>query len=586
MHSSIEGLPNELLHYVLSCLPPNKLNSYCLAFTCKRLYTAILPVMLAAYACQLREATAFETLTISSRAIDSTPSGSRALSFEQVAQEQYAELFESTSHLKVELRLRYTITSSFRDTHIWSICALLAQKIALRLIIIEFTSEAGELIADRRAKQVKHHPQFFRAFASLLRACISHEGVKIELRSPLRMRDAKYSPFSHEVVHSAPVLQMPTLPQYPIPSPPPTSLLHRILSFVEAKWKGRKFQAHCAVVNEYSPPPSLNSKRVDVTYPIPTAPLNTEGRVSCLLVAGASTFCPPLYMLLETHLLIPSQSSLTSLSLTESKMTHYDWHAILQLPAWQGFSRLEHLDVWDSQIAFPDLLKFLERHPTIVDLNLSRYTAIGKVQIPDGRGILPNLKTLNATPEFLIPLLNHQQKSQAHCPLLDTLRITQASSAFYIGPRDPLGTKNPLTDSTNVLKTLLEGRHSWTKTREGIAPSAKGRKSEAVGGTCPTMTISLYLVSEPPPGFKDCLRYALNLTPQSECNPDFGGDSDAENLLDCTPYIAREVPPSIQSLCEVVHALTHDDGTVTSIEIFSSYQNATQPELIIRVPSV
>jgi hypothetical protein len=206
---------------------------------------------------------------------------------------------------------------------------------------------------------------------------------------------------------------------------------------------------------------------------------------------------------------------------------------------------------------------------------LSRYTAIGKVDFSageDSREFLPNLKALNATPEFLIPFLNNEQSSQVRSPLLKTLCITQASSAFYVGAKDPL------TDSTTVLKLLLEGRRSRTRGEE-TAPCEELEPATATSGASPN--VSLYLVPETPLGFKDCLRYALNSTPQGDLDVrDSDSDSDAKNVFGRVPSIA---PSSVRSLCEAIRALTHVGA---SFEIFSSYRDATAPELILRVPPV
>ncbi|RXW12956.1 hypothetical protein EST38_g12898 [Candolleomyces aberdarensis] len=534
--------------------PPDNFYYLTLAFTCKRFYSGIYPMLLGAYTKQLREATTFERLSIFKRAAATPNSDLHDRYYQPVSLKQYPELFASTSHTK-ELRVHYAISSAFIVAQIWSLCALLTRNVKLDLITIQFVSEAGEMIADQRPKPDR---SWFRAFASLLQACVSHEGVQFELMSPPAARDAKYSPFAHQVVY-----------------PAPTSLFHRIVSSLKGKSMDRRSfppaqrtEPSPAVIDHGSPP-TLTSKRVDPAYPIPIVPLSTESRLSRLVLAGALISTPPIYLLLETYLLNSSQSSLTSLSISDSNCTYYDWHAILQLPAWQRFSCLEHLDVADSQIPFPDLLELLQRHPTIIDLDLSRYTAIGKVEFQEGDGrceLLPKLRKLNGTPELLIPFLDNPQGSKVRSPLLEALSITQAPSAIHA--------KDPLLDLTTVLKSLLETRCSrtTTATAEGTLSNMKGKEVESAAATSGAMAnpdskirhVSLRLVPDTPSKLEDWLRDALTSTSQSD-SVTRGPDSDAGDVF---------ANSSAQSLCEAARALRH---VGTSFELISRHRTVDAP---------
>ncbi|RXW25464.1 hypothetical protein EST38_g396 [Candolleomyces aberdarensis] len=574
MPSSIENIPNEILYHVLSYLPLDNLYYLSLAFTCKRFYSVTHPMLLSAYTKQLHEATKLKSLTIFKRAA-ATPNSDLHDGYSQpLSPEQYSELFASTSHMK-ELQVHYTISSAFIIAHLWSLCALLTRNVKLELITIQFTSEALQMIADQCPKP---HRSWFRAFASLLRACVSHEGVQIKLTSPPASRDAKYLPFAHQVISPVPTS---TPVRHDLPAPPiapqPTSLFDRIVSFLKGKSRGRrKFSPAqrteprpANLVIEYSLPPTLTSKRADSAYPIPIVPLNTESRLSCLVLTGAVIFTPPIYLSLETYLLTPSQSSLTSLSISDSNCTHYDWHAILQLPAWQRFSRLEHLEVMGSWILFSDLLELLQRHPTIVDLDLSRYTAIGKVEFPEGDKrceLLPNLRKLNGTPELLIPFLDNPQSSKVRSPLLEALSITQAHSAIYA--------EDPLQDLTTVLKSLLETRCSRTTTTaaEGTLSNMNGKEVESAAATSGATTnpdskirhVSLRLFPVPFPELEDLLRDALTSTSQSD-SVTRDPDSDAGDVF---------ANSSAQSLCKAARALSH---VGTSFELISRHRKVTIP---------
>ncbi|KAF8665050.1 hypothetical protein AX16_000662 [Volvariella volvacea WC 439] len=70
------------------------------------------------------------------------------------------------------------------------------------------------------------------------------------------------------------------------------------------------------------------------------------------------------------------QAPIVVLSLDRLNLSHYDWTWILREI---NIPTLKKLALGDSQIAYPDLLNFLVRHPTITHLDLSKGVAIGKL---------------------------------------------------------------------------------------------------------------------------------------------------------------------------------------------------------------
>ncbi|KAJ7286417.1 hypothetical protein C8J57DRAFT_1708713 [Mycena rebaudengoi] len=97
-----------------------------------------------------------------------------------------------------------------------------------------------------------------------------------------------------------------------------------------------------------------------------------------------------------------NSAPITTLSLLNIDLSHYDWNIIL--PA-LSMPLLSDLSIGDSAIAFPDLSRFLARHPTIVVLNLSFNLVIGRLVPHASKDLLPRLQCLRATPDYLVHFL-------------------------------------------------------------------------------------------------------------------------------------------------------------------------------------
>jgi len=112
---------------------------------------------------------------------------------------------------------------------------------------------------------------------------------------------------------------------------------------------------------------------------------------------------------------IMNAAPLTHLSITKSKLTMFDWSQILPSIT---ISTLAYLAISVS-VAFPDLLDFFHRHPSLQEINLSDNEPIGVVSFlistPSSRSnLLPKLKTLVATPDYIYPFMCHQQDGYFH----------------------------------------------------------------------------------------------------------------------------------------------------------------------------
>jgi len=97
----------------------------------------------------------------------------------------------------------------------------------------------------------------------------------------------------------------------------------------------------------------------------------------------------------------------------------------------------------DVQIAFPDMLDFFQRHPTITSLDLTNTSSIGLVKLPP-KSVLPLLGTLIANWEYHVPFLQHQLLG--HFPLLNLLYLKSFPGNASAPPplRQYENPKNPL----------------------------------------------------------------------------------------------------------------------------------------------
>jgi hypothetical protein len=108
---------------------------------------------------------------------------------------------------------------------------------------------------------------------------------------------------------------------------------------------------------------------------------------------------------------IINAAPLTHLSITQSTLTLFDWSQILSSIT---IPTLTYLAIGQVAVAFPDLLDFFNRHPSLRIINLSDNDLIGTVSFPTATPLtksklLPKLNTLVATPEYIHPFIFHQK---------------------------------------------------------------------------------------------------------------------------------------------------------------------------------
>ncbi|KAF7362603.1 hypothetical protein MVEN_00609100 [Mycena venus] len=122
-------------------------------------------------------------------------------------------------------------------------------------------------------------------------------------------------------------------------------------------------------------------------------------------------------------------SPLTSLTLSNIDLSHYDW--TLTLPA-LTIPALTHLTIGPGQCAItvPDLDAFLARHPTIWALDLSFHPAIGALTPPTTVQMLPRLASLFATPDYLLYFLSGEEAG-AWYPALRAVGVTSNDESVY-----------------------------------------------------------------------------------------------------------------------------------------------------------
>ncbi|KAJ7106594.1 hypothetical protein C8R44DRAFT_885878 [Mycena epipterygia] len=111
-------------------------------------------------------------------------------------------------------------------------------------------------------------------------------------------------------------------------------------------------------------------------------------------------------------------SPITTLSLDNIDLSHYDWN--LTLPAFT-LPALSVLTIGQCAIAVPDLVLFLVRHPTILTLDLSFHLAIGALIPHATTHVLPHLTSIRATPDYLLYFL---ALAEAAYPDLRSVGIT------------------------------------------------------------------------------------------------------------------------------------------------------------------
>ncbi|KAJ7662653.1 hypothetical protein DFH06DRAFT_1471442 [Mycena polygramma] len=135
------------------------------------------------------------------------------------------------------------------------------------------------------------------------------------------------------------------------------------------------------------------------------------------------------------HLL--NSSPLTSLSLDNIDLSHYDWAITLPQLTLPSLARLA---VGQCLISVPDLAAFLARHPTISTLDLSFHAPIGALRPSSATQLLPHLQTLRATPDYILYFLaggggaGADEAARARYPELQLVGVTSNDeSAYQVG---------------------------------------------------------------------------------------------------------------------------------------------------------
>ncbi|KAJ6529279.1 hypothetical protein B0H19DRAFT_1193534 [Mycena capillaripes] len=123
-------------------------------------------------------------------------------------------------------------------------------------------------------------------------------------------------------------------------------------------------------------------------------------------------------------------SPLTTLSLDNIDLSHYDW--TLTLPA-LTLPALTTFEIGQCAITVPDLDLFLVRHPTIRTLDLPFHPAIGALSPPAAVCLLPHLASISATPDYLLYFLSDAEAAEWYPDLRAVGVTSNDESAYQVG---------------------------------------------------------------------------------------------------------------------------------------------------------
>ncbi|KDR76890.1 hypothetical protein GALMADRAFT_245998 [Galerina marginata CBS 339.88] len=205
--------------------------------------------------------------------------------------------------------------------------------------------------------------------------------------------------------------------------PPSLQKVSGLLSKFASK---RREERPPLTITRTATPPAL-SLEDKVDPPIAVKPqfvvvIPSQLHLSSLTIDGGTLFLPALY---PFTLNILNCGSIRSLSLSHIRLTSLKWSEIL--PSITMLT-LTKLSVCKSSVAFPVLLAFLDRHPSLETLDLTGYDVVGDVTLPP-TDLLPNLNLLIAGSEYIIPFLEH--KKLGHFLALQHLYLQTPKDVIY-----------------------------------------------------------------------------------------------------------------------------------------------------------
>lgn len=150
--------------------------------------------------------------------------------------------------------------------------------------------------------------------------------------------------------------------------------------------------------------------------------------LTTLCIRGEFLFSASMY---PWTLYILNTAPLIHLSVTDgrSNPNHFTWSQIL--PA-ITIPTLKELAIGKIAVAFPDMVDFLKRHPSLQSLDLTANYLIGVFRFPDSLSkseFLPRLCRLTASSEYTTPFIRYHQLG--YCPQLKTYKFVPFPDGSY-----------------------------------------------------------------------------------------------------------------------------------------------------------
>jgi hypothetical protein len=246
----------------------------------------------------------------------------------------------------------------------------------------------------------------------LLNSCVQRPQLRLEVNGDSREEGPFIFKFDTTTTATCQQRDVPQIEQPSAKSPMVLTKLRNLFPWTKEKNVIKNFEEETSC--DVTPGPLYTVIPRHPTYtglPYPRfPPLLTSLCIQGDRLFSASTYPWMLYIL--------NIAPLTHLSITDGPLNHFIWSQMLSaitIPTLKG------LGIGKIAIAFPDLVDFLIRHPSIEKLDLTSNLLIGVFRFPKSLSkseFLPRLCSLTASSEYTRPFVQYHQLG--YCPLLKT----------------------------------------------------------------------------------------------------------------------------------------------------------------------
>ncbi|TFK28229.1 hypothetical protein FA15DRAFT_665441 [Coprinopsis marcescibilis] len=395
-----DALPNELILIIATQIPgsashldPLSLALTQFALTCKRFYALLMPLVLEYHSSRLLVLESTHRLELYAEEEDSESNPGCSKLQDLMHNSHATTLCPDSPQLNC---MRVTV-AVMTPQDLWIIRGLVLRAKRLRGLIVAF---------DVRSAMPCNSPwaarkEWIRAFVALLDICLVNPGLTLTFEGQSHPFDSRESSFpfyhyfpraqraNHILFPRSLVLRLKERVLLAL-----KTILRFCMTFVRNGQISTALNMPTTSALKHPPVQVLATIRSVDQYPL-----------SRFVIASNVPFSPSWYRYTE-HILRHSSTNLAHLHLRGLDLSLYDWHIIL--PSW-NFARLLTLELGKSAIAFPDLLAFLCRHPSITALDLTSNVLIGRVELSRSsktrRNFLPKLEQISASPDYLVPFL-------------------------------------------------------------------------------------------------------------------------------------------------------------------------------------